>query len=218
MSKRHKELASLVIAMRKQLDVDLLREHFLLSESLRMRLATVDLSEVQEFCTSKTVSLAILDIGFPNRSACSIGNELLVAGKIRKLLLIDGQYNPLRAELAQSAKAAYCSRSIGLKKFTEYVESLAYDYSLEPSRVKELVNHDNQLRIDCPHSSQLTKRELEVWTLIAEGLSVPNCAARLGIAISTADNHKFRLMKKLDIHKSTDLTRLAVKAGIVDGF
>ncbi len=216
MSKRHKELASLAIAMRKQLDVELLREHFLLSESLRVTLATVDLEEVQEFCSNKSVSLMILDFGFPNRSACEIGNELLVAGRTRKLLLIDGQYNPLRAELAQSAQAAYCSRSISLNNFTEYVESLAYGYSLDPSRVKELVNHDNQLRTDCPHSLQLTKRELEVWTLLAEGLSVPRCATQLGITTSTVDNHKSRLMKKLDIHKSIELTRLAIKAGIVD--
>jgi len=216
MSSRHKELASLVIAMRKQLDVELLREHFLLSKSLRVRLATIDLEEVQEFCSNKSVSLLIIDFGFPNRSACDIGNELLVAGKTRRLLLTDGQYNPLRAELARSTQAAYCSRSISLKNFTEYVESLAYEYSLEPSLEKELVNHDNQLRTDCPHSLRLTKRELEVWTLIAEGLSVPNCATQLGIAISTVDNHKSRLMKKLDIHKSIDLTRLAIKSGIVE--
>ncbi len=216
MSKRHKELASLVVAMQKQLDVELLREHFLLSDSLTVRLATVDLAEVKEFCTNKTVSLAILDIGFTNRSAYSVGNELLVAGKTQKLLLIDGQYNPLRAKLAQSAKAVYCSRSIGLKNFTEYVESLAYDFPLEPSRVKELVNHDNQLRTDCPHSLRLTKRELEVWTLIAEGNNASDCAQQLGIAVSTVDNHKSRLMKKLDIHKSIDLTRLAIKSGIVE--
>lgn len=216
MSNRHKELASLVIAMRKQLDVELLQEHFLLSESLKVRLATIDLAEVQEFCTNKTVSLAVLDIGFPNRSAYSIGNELLVAGKIRKLLLIDGQYNPLRAELAQSTQASYCSKSIGLKNFTKYVESLAYSYPLELSQVEELVNYNNQLRIDCPHSSRLTKREVEVWTLIAEGLSVSNCAKQLGIAESTADNHKARLMKKLGIHKSVELTLLAIKSGIVD--
>jgi len=218
MSRCHKELASLVIAMRKQLDVELLREHFLLSKSLRVQLATVDLTEVQEFCTNKTVSLAILDISFPNRLACSIGNELVVAGKIRKLLLIDGHYNPLRANFAQSAQAVYCSRSIGLKNFTEYVENLTSDNSIAPSQVDKLVNHNNQLRTDCPHSFRLTKRELEMWTLIAEGLTVPNCAKQLGIAKSTADNHKSSLMKKLDIHKSIDLTRLAIKTGIVDGF
>ena len=216
MSKRRKELASLVIAMRKQLDVEVLREHFRLSQSLRVRLATVDLAEVQEFCSNTPVSLVMLDIGFPNRSAYEVGKKLLAAGKTRKLLLVDGQYNPLRAELAQATQAAYCSRSISLKNFTEYVESLAYDYSLELSRVDELVNHDNQLRTDCPHSSSLTKRELEIWTLIAEGHSIPHCAKQLGIASSTADNHKASLMKKLGIKKSIDLARLAIRTGIID--
>jgi DNA-binding NarL/FixJ family response regulator len=63
---------------------------------------------------------------------------------------------------------------------------------------------------------QLTSREVEVFVHLAQGLSVRQCAARMHLATSTVDNHKTRLMKKLDVHKSVDLATLAVREGLVD--
>ncbi len=63
---------------------------------------------------------------------------------------------------------------------------------------------------------QLTSREMEVFVHLAQGLTVRQCAARMDLAASTVDNHKSRLMKKLDVHKSVDLATLAVREGLVD--
>ena len=60
----------------------------------------------------------------------------------------------------------------------------------------------------------LTPRERQVLELIAQGLSVRECAAALKIAESTVDNHKSRLMKKVGVRKSTDLVRFAFRVGV----
>lgn len=62
----------------------------------------------------------------------------------------------------------------------------------------------------------ITRREREVWQLIAQGLAVREAAESLGLAESTIDSHKSRLMRKLGIHKSLDLVRLAVRLGIIN--
>lgn len=62
----------------------------------------------------------------------------------------------------------------------------------------------------------LTAREWEVLLNLARGLSVKQCAARMELASNTVDNHKSRLMKKLDVHKSVDLATLALREGLVD--
>lgn len=64
---------------------------------------------------------------------------------------------------------------------------------------------------------QLTPRELDVLRLLASGLSVKECAIALERSTSTVDNHKSRIMKKLGIHRSVDLTRLAIREGLVSG-
>lgn len=62
----------------------------------------------------------------------------------------------------------------------------------------------------------MTPREIEVLKLVALGHSVKDCAELLDLAPSTVDNHKARLMKKLGVHKALDLTRLAIREGLVN--
>lgn len=59
----------------------------------------------------------------------------------------------------------------------------------------------------------LSKREKEVLKGIGMGYSLPQIARRLDIALSTAENHKSRLMKKIGIHKSLQLVRFAIRIG-----
>ncbi len=61
----------------------------------------------------------------------------------------------------------------------------------------------------------LTPRETDVLIHLAQGYSVKQCAKALGIGASTAGNHKSRLMKKLNVHKTVDLTRIAMREGLV---
>jgi DNA-binding NarL/FixJ family response regulator len=61
----------------------------------------------------------------------------------------------------------------------------------------------------------LTKREIEVLRLIAEGKSSRAVAAELGMAFRTAVCHRYRIFQKLQIHETASLVRLAVRAGLV---
>ncbi|MGC3966310.1 MAG: response regulator transcription factor [Pirellulales bacterium] len=61
----------------------------------------------------------------------------------------------------------------------------------------------------------LTPREREVMTYLSLGYTVKQTAATLGLQPSTVDNHKTRLMKKLDVHKTVELTRLAFRYGLI---
>lgn len=61
----------------------------------------------------------------------------------------------------------------------------------------------------------LTPRETELLVLLAQGLSLKKCSQRMGISINTVDNHKTRLMRKLGVHKSVELARLAVQEGLI---
>jgi two-component system, NarL family, nitrate/nitrite response regulator NarL len=63
--------------------------------------------------------------------------------------------------------------------------------------------------------SQLTSREREVLTLIAEGQSNKEIANRLGIGVRTIETHRERIMRRLDIHSVAGLTKYAIANGIV---
>ncbi len=66
-----------------------------------------------------------------------------------------------------------------------------------------------------PSVASLTSRELDVIKLLAKGHSVRDCAEQLQLAESTIDNHKSRLMKKLQVHKAAELTSVAIRDGLI---
>lgn len=61
----------------------------------------------------------------------------------------------------------------------------------------------------------LTNREREVLHLSAEGRSNSDIADRLGISVRTAETHRAKVMQKLGVHSQADLTRYAIKRGII---
>ena len=63
--------------------------------------------------------------------------------------------------------------------------------------------------------TQLTDREREVLQLIAEGFSNKEIAEQLHLSIKTVGNHRLNLMEKLDIHNVSDLTKYAIRKGII---
>jgi len=66
-----------------------------------------------------------------------------------------------------------------------------------------------------PDPSDLTAREQEVLTLVAEGLCNKEIATRLNIGTRTVETHRERLMHKLNIHSIAGLTRFAVAKGLI---
>ena len=62
--------------------------------------------------------------------------------------------------------------------------------------------------------ARLTARQREVLQLIAEGLSVKEVAAVLGISTRTVEFHKYSMMEALGLKSSAELMRFAVEHGI----
>lgn len=63
---------------------------------------------------------------------------------------------------------------------------------------------------------QLTRRERQILPLVASGLTVRQVAEQLNLSPSTVDNHKARIMKKLGLHKVAELTRVAIRARLIE--
>lgn len=61
-----------------------------------------------------------------------------------------------------------------------------------------------------PYGS-LTPREREVFHLVIEGLTTKEIAKELGVSVKTADNHRSRVMDKLNAKNVVELVRFAAK-------
>ena len=79
------------------------------------------------------------------------------------------------------------------------------DEFLRGARNDELVRED-----------PLTPREVEVVKLIAESYSTKQIADALTISEKTVDRHRANILEKLEMHDRVELTRYAIRRGLVE--
>jgi DNA-binding CsgD family transcriptional regulator len=73
----------------------------------------------------------------------------------------------------------------------------------------------NEISASADPEVSLTPREMEVLTLLAEGMSNKGIARRLGISVHTAKFHVRALIDKLDAVGRTDAVAQAARRGVI---
>ncbi len=66
---------------------------------------------------------------------------------------------------------------------------------------------------EAPIRERLTRRELEVASLVADGAPAKNVAAALSITVHTARRHTEQVFRKLGVHSRAELTRVVLRGG-----
>ncbi len=146
----------------------------------------------------------------------------LHARHIQHLLVLDRTPRAGRlAEVLGTPRASYLSRTIAPAALAAALEAMlehgtqVVDPALAPRLRRTGRGYEFLESRDGATFASLTERERQVMRLLARGKSVRECADELGLAASTIDNHKARLMKKLGIHKASQLTCWAVSEGLI---
>jgi DNA-binding NarL/FixJ family response regulator len=72
------------------------------------------------------------------------------------------------------------------------------------------------VRGDVSPQSQLDERGLEIFKLMAEGLTNAEIAEKLNLSTKTISNISQSVKEKLGVHRQAYITRLAVKHGLIE--
>lgn len=66
-----------------------------------------------------------------------------------------------------------------------------------------------------PEKRTLTKREIEIVRLVADGYKNREVAEKLGISVKTVETHRANIMNKLALRNLAELIRYAIQKGLV---
>lgn len=123
------------------------------------------------------------------------------------------------AEALRAGAAGYLVKDCSTDEIADAVRMAANDEStLSPELANAML--DEVRRIDPEGADDdadrvVTKREVEVLQLIADGCSTPEVAERLYISQKTVKNHLASIYHKLDARDRTQAVLQAVRMGIV---
>jgi DNA-binding NarL/FixJ family response regulator len=120
----------------------------------------------------------------------------------------------------ESGASGFISKAAASSELAAGIRSVFRgDSYLSPSVTRLLVENYQQeasQRSSQDPYKQLTRREREVFKLLAEGHSTQEIADILVITPKTVDGHKTNLMAKLGVHNRIDLVKYALRKGIIN--
>jgi len=214
----------------KLIKVTLVDDHVLVRDGIRALIQTDDIEVISEAASAKEFfsllklqqpDIAILDISLPDISGIEITKRLTADFPAIKVIILSMHLNEDFIFNAVKAGAlAYLPKNTNRHELIEAIRKVAQgeEYFSEPvsniilkSFVKKVKNDQETIGEDT-----LTKRELEILKLFAEGRSNKEIAELLFISARTVESHKNHIMQKLGLRSTVELIKFAIKNHIIE--
>ena len=183
--------------------------------------------EAVELTGRTNPDVLLLDIGMPNLNGLEAARQVLaVSPDIAILILTMHDSDQVIREVLRAGARGFLLKSDAGRDLVAAVEALQLQRTFFTTRVSQMVldgfldrdpRPENDTN-DYEGSDLLTGREREVIQLLAEGKTSKEVAVTLNLSVKTAETHRTNLMRKLGLHSVADLTRYAVRNGIVQVF
>ena len=159
-----------------------------------------------------TPDIALMDITMPEMDGLEATRQVKIRSpQTRVLILTQHENKEYVLSLLKAGAAGYILKKAGGAELLDAIRAVASNGAfLHPSAARALVD---QVGRNGTKTAHLTEREKQVLTLVAEGLTSREIAAKLSISEKTVLAHRDNLMDKLGIHNRAELVRYAIREG-----
>ncbi|MBL8817100.1 MAG: response regulator transcription factor [Planctomyces sp.] len=179
-----------------------------------------DFAETRQQIRSLAPDVVTLDLSMPGGDPVRVIEELTRELPTTRILILTmhDDASMFRAVFAAGA-AGYIVKSSADTELLNAIRAVAVGrsfVSLPGNSVPSAVESSPVLEPFEQRALQsLSKRELEVLTLVAQGHTNQAIANRLYLSVKTVESYRSRLMTKLELRNRAELTQFAMKTGLL---
>lgn len=170
-----------------------------------------------ELAKDSSLDILILEPLIPNKDGIDITKEIRLVNQNLKILILTADRTPHSAYRMMKAGAhGWLSKTSGLEELQSAIKTLMREKvylpdALQKAFAERYVNADKGSQPE----ERLSDREFQVLRLLAMGNTNREIASKLYVGVKTIDTHRANLLKKLDLRNNADLTRFAIKHGLI---
>lgn len=133
----------------------------------------------------------------------------------RILVLTIWEASPYPARVADVGVKGYVTKRCAQNELVHAVREVYAGRSYFSSAVRGQIKQDGEAGAESSPLSQLTRRELEIFTMLAEGRSVNTIAESIFLSPKTVHAHRANILRKLNLSNGSELIHLALRSGII---
>lgn len=173
--------------------------------------------EALEQIRRKTWNLVVMDITMPGRSGLDILKDVQLARPALPVLIMSmhGE-DQFAVRVLKAGAAGFISKHSAPDELVNAIRKILDGGKYVSKTVAEKVIFDlGQETGQLPHET-LSDRELQVLCMFALGKINKQVAQELSLSVKTVSTYRARILEKMNMRSNAELTRYAIKNGLVE--
>jgi DNA-binding NarL/FixJ family response regulator len=173
--------------------------------------------EAVKLCREKEPDLVLLDYGLPDLDGLETTRQIAALGLRTRILILTMHANEEYAtRLIQAGANGFLVKAASTEELLAAIRKVAQrGVYVSPAIMEKMVVRVGQPRGETPESS-LSDREMQVLLRLARGATTREVSESLHLSVSTIETYRSRILEKLNLRNNSDLTRFAIRRGLID--
>jgi len=202
-------------------------QHMLLKEADMEILAEAENgAQAVELYRELSPDVVVMDLAMPADNASAeatstnggleaIKRILAFDPEARILVLTIWEASPYPAYVVDAGVKGYVTKRCAQNELVHAVREIYNGRRYFSPSVSDQIGPDAGVPSEQSPIAQLTKRELEIFTLLAEGHSVNTIANTIFLSPKTVHAHRANILRKLNLSSGSEIIHLALRIGII---
>lgn len=166
---------------------------------------------------SEPCDVVLLDVTMPNKSGLDVLKQLhLDRPKLPVLVLSMHAEDQYAVRVLRAGAAGYLTKESAPAKLVQAIRKVVRGGKYVSATLAEKLVYDLDSNSSKAPHEVLSDREYQVLCLIASGKTVTTIAEELALSVKTISTYRVRILEKLNMKNNAELTRYAIKEGLVD--
>jgi two-component system invasion response regulator UvrY len=161
--------------------------------------------------------IVVLDITMPGRSGVDILRDIkMLRPKLPVLILTAASEDQFAIRVLKVGAAGFVRKEMAPTELVNAIKKvIAGGKYISQTLAEKLASNLHEDPETPPHEN-LSDREYEVMRLLAKGNTPTEVSKMLSLSVKTVSTYRTRILEKLHLHSSAELTYYAIKNGLVE--
>ena len=173
--------------------------------------------EAVDWCRKRLCDVILMDMVMPGIGGLEATKKILRYNTDAKIIVLTIKTEePYPTKIMQAGASGFLTKGAEPDEMIKAIKDVAAGKRFISPSVAQQIALSNVSSIDTesPFKS-LSERELQITEMIAKGLKAGDIADKLNLSPKTVNSYRYRIFDKLNLKGDVELTRLAIRCGIV---
>ncbi len=170
-----------------------------------------------QLCREIKPDVVILDYSLPDIDGLETTREIVALGLgIRILILTMYANEEYATRVIRAGASGFIVKVAATDELLAAVRKVARKgVYVSPAIMERMVGRMGQSHEEVPEAA-LSDREMQVLIQLAKGATSREVSKALSLSLSTVETYRSRILEKLALRNNSDMTRFAIRRGLID--